>query len=210
MKIAALTRYKQGDLYNALQQLGWTQTRLAQEIGCWPGTIGCIINLKQKPTVELANKIQAVFGEHNIYIDVTSLWPDTFKPLTHNLRVQVAEVEMLQLSQHEVMLLEDAQTPVLDHERKQVIDDALATLTSREKEVVKMVIYDKLNFCQIGNRLNLSRSRPQQIYRKALRKLSYRETGKSLMGVLDFTPASYWQDTKEREKRKASCINASL
>ena len=192
MKVAALTRYKQGDLYNALQQLGWTQTRLAQEIGCNTSTVGLIINLKQKPTVELANKIQAVFGEHDIYIDVTALWPDTFQPLKTNLRVQVAEVEMLSLEQTEVMLLEDDQTPVLDNERKQIIEAALATLTSRQREVVKMVIYDKLSFMEIGRRLNTGRGTPQQTYRRALRRLAWNGKANNLRNVLDFSPGVEW------------------
>jgi RNA polymerase sigma factor (sigma-70 family) len=169
MKIAAITRYKQGDIYTALQQLGWTQTRLAQEIGCWPYIVGLIINLKKKPTVELANKIQAVFGEHDIYIDVTKLWPETFQPLTKNLRVQVAEVELLSL-EGTTLCLEDNSSPILDNEEREIVEAFLDSLSDREKEIVTMRFFDGLTLNEIGLRLHISTERVRQIILKTLRK----------------------------------------
>ena len=169
MKIAAITRYKQGDIYTALQQLGWTQTRLAQEIGCWPYMVGLIINLKKKPTVELANKIQAVFGEHDIYIDVTKLWPETFQPLTKNLRVQVAEVELLSL-EGTTLSLEDNSSPILDNEEREIVEAFLDSLSDREKEIVTMRFFDGLTLNEIGLRLHISTERVRQIILKTLRK----------------------------------------
>lgn len=169
MKIAAITRYKQGDIYTALQQLGWTQTRLAQEIGCWPYMVGLIINLKKKPTVELANKIQAVFGEHDIYIDVTELWPDTFQPLTKNLRVQMAEVELLSL-EGTTLCLEDNSSPILDNEEREIVEAFLDSLSDREKEIVTMRFFDGLTLNEIGLRLHISTERVRQIILKTLRK----------------------------------------
>ena len=169
MKIAAITRYKQGDIYTALQQLGWTQTRLAQEVGCWPYMVGLIINLKKKPTVELANKIQAVFGEHDIYIDVTELWPETFQPLTKNLRVQVAEVELLSL-EGTTLSLEDNSSPILDNEEREIVEGFLDSLSDREKEIVTMRFFDSLTLNEIGLRLHISTERVRQIILKTLRK----------------------------------------
>ena len=169
MKIAAITRYKQGDIYTALQQLGWTQTRLAQEVGCWPYMVGLIINLKKKPTVELANKIQAVFGEHDIYIDVTELWPETFQPLMKNLRVQVAEVEFLSL-EGTTLCLEDSSSPILDNEEREIVEGFLDSLSDREKEIVTMRFFDSLTLNEIGLRLHISTERVRQIILKTFRK----------------------------------------
>jgi len=172
MKIAAITRYKQGDIYTALQQLGWTQTRLAREINCSSTYIGRVINLVQKPTVEAANRIQAVFGEHDIYIDVTELWPETFQPLTKNLRVQVAEVELLSL-EGTTLSLEDNSSPILDNEEREIVEGFLDSLSDREKEIVTMRFFDGLTLEEIGLRLHISKERVRQIILKALRKCSH-------------------------------------
>lgn len=172
MKVAAITRYKQGDIYTALQQLGWTQIRLAREIGCSSTYIGRVINLLQKPTVEAANKIQAVFGERDIYIDVTALWPDTFQPLTHSLRVQVAEVELLSL-EGTTLCLEDSSSPILDNEEREIVETFLDSLSDREKEIVMMRFFDGLTLEEIGLRLHISKERVRQIILKTLRKCRY-------------------------------------
>ena len=58
MKITAITRYKHGELYAILQRIGWTQSELARQTNLRIGTIGDIINLVKRPTVEQADAIQ--------------------------------------------------------------------------------------------------------------------------------------------------------
>ena len=60
MKIAAITKFKVGEIYQALRRLGWTQKEFALRCGMTQNEIGGIINLKHKPTVERCDRMQAV------------------------------------------------------------------------------------------------------------------------------------------------------
>jgi len=170
MKIAAITRYKQGDLYNALHRLGWSQAHLARELGLSQQITGHIINLKRKPSKEQADDIQRVFGDKGIYLDVVDIWPETFQPLASNLRVQLAEVELLSLEGNPTLFLEDKSTPILDNEDRKIVEDILDSLKDREKEMVLMRFFDGLTLEEMGIRLHLSKERVRQILKKALRK----------------------------------------
>jgi transcriptional regulator with XRE-family HTH domain len=52
MKIAAITRYKQGDLYEALKSLGWTQLELGRKVGLSIRRIQMAINMERRPSLK--------------------------------------------------------------------------------------------------------------------------------------------------------------
>ena len=81
MKVSAITKFKQGDLWGAIKRLGWSQSRLAKEAGLDDGLVGKYINLLKKPTAEIANKIQIALAKHGEYLDVFAIWPENFKGL---------------------------------------------------------------------------------------------------------------------------------
>ena len=47
MKIAAIVKIKHGEIWKALETLGWSQSELARQAGLQPTTVGEIINLKK-------------------------------------------------------------------------------------------------------------------------------------------------------------------
>lgn len=60
----------------------------------------------------------------------------------------------------------------------------LETLSDRERSVILWKVFDKRSFAFIGDKMNLSRGRPGQIYQKALRKLRH-PSRKKLVQSLD-------------------------
>lgn len=55
----------------------------------------------------------------------------------------------------------------------QEIELLLDTLSQKEKTVVLLRVYDDKTFTEIGKGISLSRSRAEQIYKKAIRKLRH-------------------------------------
>lgn len=108
MKVTAITRYKQGDIYLALQKLGWTQAELAKRTGIHYQTLGTIINLRKKPNKSQLDKIQAVFADEGVFVDVVDMFPPGFKPLNPAYKaVQTKEIVFESLLDHpEVLELE--------------------------------------------------------------------------------------------------------
>jgi transcriptional regulator with XRE-family HTH domain len=98
MNVAAITRFKQGDVFKAMHKLGWSQKELARRSGLSYGLVCDFLNMKRRPNEESANAIQRALAEENIYIDVTSVWPDSFKGFKKSPKVvQIQDVEPMQL-----------------------------------------------------------------------------------------------------------------
>ncbi len=47
MKIAAVVKIKHGEIWKALETLGWSQTELARQADMQPTRVGDIVNLKE-------------------------------------------------------------------------------------------------------------------------------------------------------------------
>ena len=94
MRIVALTKFKQADLFNALRHLGWTQAKLSKKSKV-PMPILCdIINLKVAPTEKQANNIQKALGKQGIVLDVMGCWPEGFKGIGKKRHLTlVSEIE---------------------------------------------------------------------------------------------------------------------
>lgn len=97
-----------------------------------PTRIGLILNLRSMPTIDEANKIQRVFGEEGIYVDVIACWPERFNGLKRSLTIeQTADVDFDRLiEQPKVFELEDQDllgvveksTVLTDTQKKILID----------------------------------------------------------------------------------------
>ena len=67
------------------------------------------------------------------------------------------------------------------------IDRALATLTERESEIIKMFFgigYQEMTLEEIGGKFGLTRERVRQIKEKAIRRLKQNSRSKLLKGYL--------------------------
>ena len=78
MKIAALVKIKHGEIWKALETLGWSQAELARQTDMDQSKIGQIINLKRRPTEGEVKKIELAFLDAGMIVDVISEWPEMF------------------------------------------------------------------------------------------------------------------------------------
>ena len=84
---------------------------------------------------------------------------------------------------------------------KDVLNEALDTLCSREKIVLEMRFYEDKTYDEIGKRFNVTRERIRQIEAKALRKMRHPTRAKQLFWFLD-----NWEkieaEYKEQERKR--------
>lgn len=174
MKITAITRYKHGELYAILQRLGWTQSELARQTGLRSGTIGDIINLVKRPTVEQADAIQKAVGTAGEYLDVLSEWPETFEGLKRGYkREQTAEVPMERLIDHpEVLQLAAPETSSEDGLEERM-ESVIGELPKQAQIVLHERFWNGQTLEATGQRLKRTRDRVRQIEAKALRMLRH-------------------------------------
>ena len=78
MKIAALVKIKHGEIWKALETLGWSQAELARQADMDQSKIGQIINLKRRPSEGEVKKIELAFLDAGMIVDVISEWPEMF------------------------------------------------------------------------------------------------------------------------------------
>jgi len=176
MKITAITKFKQGELYEALKQLGWSQSELARRVRISVGTVGEMINLKRRPSPMVINRIQKAFGEAGIYIDILAVWPSEFKGFGKiSTVVQTKEIELDRLLYAQSVLeLEqrNANSNTIE-ELDRILNNT--TLSERERSVVRQRFFEDKSLADIKalNELNRksSRSTNEQVVAKALRKL---------------------------------------
>ena len=172
MKITAITRYKHGELYAILNRLGWTQSELARRAGLDAGRVGEVVNLNKRPSQKTANAIQNALGEAGEYFDVLEQWPETFQGIKKGTtKEETMEVPMeCLIGCREAMKLpapEQQSGDGLDT----VMDECLATLTERERQVIEARFYEYRTLDEVGGQYRVGRERVRQIEAKALRKL---------------------------------------
>jgi RNA polymerase sigma factor (sigma-70 family) len=172
MNITAITRYKHGDLYNLLKQLGWTQAELARRTGMHACTLGGIINLARRPTVDQADRIQRALGEAGVYLDVLSTWPETFAGLKPGYKVeQTADIDMGTLvGCHEALMIA-APEPVDTTDIDAAVEEAVSRLDPDHRTVIQRHFMNEETLKEIGDDLHLSPSGVGQRGVQALRKL---------------------------------------
>jgi DNA-directed RNA polymerase sigma subunit (sigma70/sigma32) len=183
MKITAITKFKHGGLFEALKQLNWSQNELSRRSGIHNGTIGRVINMKERPSERVANKIQETLGEAGVYLDVTQEWPETFKGFDKTIKIeQTKDISILELEAahtfYNQLFLE--QLP----EEADYIDGAIMSLTNQEKEVIESRFgfngFPK-SLDEVGSHIGHSRENTRQIQNRAIRKIKRKiEANKAL------------------------------
>ena len=78
MKIAAVVKIKHGEIWRALETLGWSQTELARQSGIQSSRVGEIVNLKRRPSENEVKKIELAFLTEGLIVDVIREWPELF------------------------------------------------------------------------------------------------------------------------------------
>lgn len=178
MKISAITCFKQGDIFEALQKLGWTQSELARQSGLSVTAIGHIINLKTRPTEEQANAIQNAFAKFGVYVDTLCLRPPNFKGIGKKKKVpsitQTAEVDIDHLLYaHHVKQL-NAHNGIEHTKLRQDIESMLSKrLNDREKEIIFRRFWDEETLNEVGKALSVTGGRIRELEARALRKLRH-------------------------------------
>jgi len=188
MKVSAITKFKQGDLWGAIKRLGWSQSRLAKEAGLSVSRVGYYINLIHKPNAETAKKIQIALANHGEYLDVLAIWPENFKGLDGSLVFeQTQEIDFQSLNFHKSDL-HDTCKPSLDNAR-QYINEVLESLTPREQIIIEqrfgLLGQRSKTLEQVAVKCKVTRERIRQGENKALRKLRHPVRIKYLRNALD-------------------------
>ncbi len=162
MKITAVTKFKQGDLWVLLKKHGWSQAELARRAGVAGSDIGRVINLDAKPSVALADKIQRAFAEVGEFLDVFTLWPDRFE----GCNVTIEQTQ-------------DVPAAALE-ELRYALAKVLTTLTTQEQAVVDARFFAGKKLAEIGQEMRLSGERIRRLEQRALRKLRHPNNLKTL------------------------------
>lgn len=127
MNIAAITRFKHGDLLETLQRLNWTQGELAKRTGINANRISQFALLKYRPNPKDMERIQKAFGEVGVFFDVEKAWPEHFHGTKKSLKViQTREVHPSRLIglTPEVLQL-PAPDPIATMEEREMIAKAI-------------------------------------------------------------------------------------
>lgn len=163
MKITAITRLKQGDIYLALKELGWSQSELARRTGMHPTEIGDIINLKSKPKFEKICLIEEAFAGAGIFINLENLWPDKFKAI-NNTFVQTKEID-------DTALLEagNLEESVDNKLMIEYLNEQVEKMDGKMKEAMKKRYFEDLSTSETAEEMGVSLGRVWQLEKKALK-----------------------------------------
>ena len=170
MKITALTKFKQGDLWLLLRKLNWTQSELGRRTGLGATRIGEYINLKRRPTKAAADSIQQAFALAGQYVDVMELWPEAFSGLSRNCIEQTREVELERLEDCEREVLSLPVPEAMDTDYLDALDNLCAHSSERDRGIFEDVANGK-TLARAARRAHLSRQRVYQILESAGKKI---------------------------------------
>lgn len=169
MKIVAITKYKQGEIFEMLKKLGWSQREFSKRTGLHPYTISKILNLQMKPSEDQANAIQRAFGEAGHYLDVTEIWPESFVgfsiPLTTVYIKDFNDSELIDYAS-----IENARIINNAKHLQNTIDERIDKLKSKQKSRIKNVIQirflEKKSLKELGEKFGVGVERARQIQNK--------------------------------------------
>ena len=184
MKVTAVTKFKQGDLYNALKKLGWTQTELAKRAGVSKHMIGYALNLRSKPSPSNIDRIQKALADAGQYLDVLAIWPEDFKGFNKSVTVEQTKEVDLALLGASIPALHDTMKPNLDDARR-LIEKSLAILPEREAKIVRSRHFDRKDLSEIAKEQKVTRCTISTIYNRALRRLRCPRQEKTLREAMD-------------------------
>jgi DNA-directed RNA polymerase sigma subunit (sigma70/sigma32) len=179
MKIAAITRFKHGGLYQLLKKHNWSQAELARRAGISIHSVSCAINMHNRPSMATIDAIQKAFAEVGEFADVAEMFPDAYIGFGQSVKhLQFADLDQKQLEDfatHQQLLLEDAQAPLPEDSinSKEALEAFKDLLTEREQSMMSMRFVDNLTLEDVGRKHGCGKERVRQIIDIALSKIRY-------------------------------------
>lgn len=167
MKITAITKFKNGELYHAIRKSGKTVKEIAKMSGISYSFLIGVLNLKTKPGKQTMFKLQFVFGELGIFLDLEKAFPKHFSPLKGSITIeQTKDIEPNLIQGPEEKLLEFPEWK---------LQECLKCLDPRELHVIKKRFFytgDKRpTLDDLAGDLNVTKTRIGQIQSYAISKL---------------------------------------
>lgn len=172
MNITAITRFKHGDVYQLLKKLGWKQSDLAKKTGLHPSSIGGIINLKRRPTLEMARKIQNAFGEAGEFLDILQHWPELFDGNGKSFCIeQTRDIDVLSLQENpEILQLPGCDTTGASEFMEQV-KYHIQKLTPHNQKLATAMFVEEMSDQEAKERFGLNPEAANAMRNRLQRKL---------------------------------------
>jgi transcriptional regulator with XRE-family HTH domain len=177
MRIAAITHFKHGALFEALRALQWSQSELSRRTGINQTAISAYCTLKLKPTPERAAQIEKIFVESGYDFDAREAWPESFKGFKKKLACeQVKDITQLELEAaqgfYEMLELEPGKNldAALD------VREAITAIPEREALAVREsfgIGAEVKSFEQIGKELGVGRQAAYSTMQRGLQKIRH-------------------------------------
>ena len=177
MKVTAETRFKHAGLRSALRRLNWSQSELARRVGCSPNYISFVIRLLNRPSAKYVQKIEQVFLDEGIVVDILEDWPETFRGFKKApLVVQTNEVTLKELAaaERQQALLPAETMSVTDLIDRQTMYDKIGELPEKERRLLEALLFEKTHtLVQYGEEIGRTPGCVRQQLFKAVNKLCW-------------------------------------
>jgi RNA polymerase sigma factor (sigma-70 family) len=202
MKLTAVTKIKNGALWEALKAFGGTQKAFAEFLGVDPQSLNTWLGLRAIPNLKRSRKRDPEKWQsiEDKLITLAGVFLEDIFPqeligsefLKHTKTIEIArEVETIRLidAPREFLQIEATQESDLIHsELAERLDTALKSLTPRQEKILKMRfgLDDKESTLQeCGENFAITRERARLIEMKALSKLRMPSRNRPLRPFLD-------------------------
>ncbi len=174
-EVAIQMKAKNGVLHHFIDEKGWTQSDFARAIGMGATIVGSWFNLKDFPRTEKTMKR---------VVDMIGMLPeDIFPEFIRDEKFLKTAKCMTVYKEMDVLSIQDVSPKMIafdmnpGFEMKDMVQKALATLTSREEEALKMRYgidpYGEHTLEEIGEKMRITRERVRQLILKGTSKLKH-------------------------------------
>lgn len=186
MQITAETRYKHGELYHALDTVGWTIQTLSSHSGVSVGTLSGVLNLRRRPSEKTAHHIEKAFlHEASVEIDMLKDWSPKFKGFKKPFKVvqtrDVPTMSILEMQYECKQLVEPEEAKSIDIE---YMLSMVKQLPERSQMVVNMYYLEGKDIIECSRAIFKTRERVRQILDESLEILKLACGAYSLTEVL--------------------------
>lgn len=175
-RIGIVSRLKHGDILEAINSRGWTQSKAAEFLGMSPQQFGGLINLQWVPkkiSPELEKKLLELTGKLP-----EDLWPDFVREKLSKKRPQIfinlAEVSPRMLeAKEEILQLPPIQEEQLQQkELQELFEDIFKYFfSSGQEKILRMRFYEEKTLEEIAEHFQMSRENVRRIIFKLLRRV---------------------------------------
>ena len=176
MNVVAITRFRQGDLHQALAKLGWSQAELARRADMTVTAVNGAVTMRRRPGKREAEAMQKAFGDAGVYLDILELWPENFKGFKQSVKLeQTRDIPVERLVCGAQVRALPAYAGAESSDAAEALEKALGGLTERERQVLEACYFEDgdKSIAELAASFGVCRGRLHQIREKALRKLRH-------------------------------------